>query len=188
MYIKIIEEFGTNIFNQLIKKKAVLGFDVLSRDIQDHILDSTSKKVVQINGTTMDEIKLRVLDGIDKGKNIDEIAGTIDNLYLDQIIPNRSKVIATTEVASCSNYGSLMGAIQSGADVLKKWVPIIDSRTRDTHRAMYSYPAIDIIEYFYVGDSKMQYPGDFNGSAEEVVNCRCTLQYISNELSETLYY
>lgn len=89
---------------------------------------------------------------------------------------SRAKTIATTEVAGVSNYGSVMGAIDAGYKK-KKWIPHFDEKTRPSHFAMWRHKPIDLLKYFSVGSSKMQYPGDINGEAKEVINCRCILKF-----------
>ena len=137
-----------------------------------------------INDTTKEQVKQRIKLGLDEGLSIESIAGTIDDLYLEQIIPNRSVVIARTEVVSASNFGSLRGAKQAqddfGIELKKIWIRTFDDRVRDTHAVAGGHKPIPLDEKFSVGDSKLMMPGDPNGSAEEIINCRCTQGYQSN--------
>lgn len=57
-----------------------------------------------------------------------------------------------------------------GADVLKQWDATLDGRTRDSHRHV-DGEIRELDEKFSNG---LMFPGDPNGSAAEVVNCRCT--------------
>jgi hypothetical protein len=118
-----------------------------------------------------------ILKGLDEGKTVEEIAKDIKKWY-GHFSESRVLTIATTEVSSISNYGSLMGAFQSEKDLLKIWVNVGDERVRDHHLDMDLHPAIPLDEYFKVGDSLMQYPGDPNGASDEIVNCRCSLMYV----------
>jgi hypothetical protein len=61
----------------------------------------------------------------------------------------------------------------------KEWLSTFDNRTRDSHLAMAGKVA-NIDETFEVenengGIDNMLYPLDPNGSAGNVVNCRCTI-------------
>jgi len=62
----------------------------------------------------------------------------------------------------------------------KIWIAARDSRTRDHHREV-NQTIIPKDENFKVGDSIMAYPGDKNGSAAEVCNCRCAIAFIPVE-------
>lgn len=182
IYNVSIQMFGEQSYNKIKKaqKKESL-FNRLSTTIKDWIKFVTAERITMINDTTKDKIKQRIKLGIDEGLSIDDIAGTIDELYLTQIIPNRSVTIARTEVVSSSNYGSLQGAMQAEDDFeieLKKiWIRTFDDRVRDTHATAGGHKPIALDKKFSVGDDKLLMPGDPNGSAKETIRCRCTVGY-----------
>jgi uncharacterized protein with gpF-like domain len=62
--------------------------------------------------------------------------------------------------------------------VAKTWLATNDSRTRITH-AIANGQNVLISDTFSVGDTQLQFPGDPNGSPEEVINCRCTTLWIT---------
>jgi hypothetical protein len=68
-----------------------------------------------------------------------------------------------------------------GITGLKKfWIVALDGRERKEHRDVSiatSESPIGIDDYFNVGGSNMQYPGDPNGDVGMVVNCRCAIGY-----------
>jgi HK97 family phage portal protein len=176
-YIAIIDDFGSEVYRDLESKKA-FGFSVFAQAIMQFVSSTVAEMVVNITDTTKTHIKQRIDEGITEGMPIAKIAKWIDNLYLDEIIPNRSKVIAQTETIRASNYGSYAAAQQASSNVKKIWIPTYDQRTRDTHFAMGAHAPVDMDGYFTVGDSRMQYPGDPNGSAKETINCRCAIGYV----------
>jgi hypothetical protein len=180
MYVAMTQDYGTETYNELKTTKKQDVFDYNNENIQDFIRNITAEKVTMIDETTMDEIK-KILDESLPTDSIEDIASKIDMLYLENIVPNRSTLIARTETVSASNFGSISGAIQAESDfdikVLKKWLPTFDGKTRDTHMAMLDVKPIKLSERFNVGGSQMLYPADMNGSAGEVCNCRCTIIY-----------
>lgn len=95
----------------------------------------------------------------------------------------RANAIARTEIHNASNFAMLGTAEEIEASIptltlLKKWVNVQDGRVRDAHSAMVRHPAIPIKEKFKVGADRMLRPGDAaNGSAANVINCRCVLRY-----------
>jgi hypothetical protein len=168
-------------------------FNVFANFVMKWIANTVAKKVVQISNTTMVAIQEIVKLGIGQGLGIKDIAKQIDKLYLEQIIPNRSIVIARTEVISASNAGSRFGAIQTGLPLQKEWIETKDERTRETHTALNGVGGqVRPRDEFYELPSgvKLMHPGDPNGVAEgltgkdaekalakEVIQCRCTEGY-----------
>lgn len=62
-------------------------------------------------------------------------------------------------------------AREKGADVVKQWDSTLDARTRDSH-AKVDGEIKELDEKFSNG---LMMPGDPNGKAAEVINCRCAL-------------
>lgn len=121
-------------------------------------------------------VKEIISKGFEEQLTVPEIRDQIEALYLEQIIPNRSMVIARTEVISASNAGSRYAAKQTGLQLEKEWVATADKRTRKSHKkADGQRRGID--EPYEVGGHKLMYPGDPSGAAEEVIQCRCTEVY-----------
>jgi hypothetical protein len=182
-YREIIREFGTRAFNDIQRRAKNISpsetkkFDFATDAIRSYIATTTAEKVVLINDTTKNKIKNIIQFNVSTGESVDTIADYIDSLYLDQIIPNRSRTIARTEVVSTSNYGSLAGAEQTTPKLKKVWIPTFDDVTRESHLDMANHPPIGLKESFDVGDSTGSYPGDFNLPPEEVINCRCAIGY-----------
>lgn len=58
-----------------------------------------------------------------------------------------------------------------GIDVRARWMATLDSRTRDSHRKLDGEVAGDDGKF----SNGLRYPGDPEGPASEVWNCRCTL-------------
>jgi len=174
MWSDVVKYFGANVFNDLRKAKS--EFNLTAVEIQEYIARVTAQHVQQVTDTTQKHIARNIGKGMNEGLSIPKIAKAIDVLYLDQIIPNRSAVIARTETVGASNYGSLMGARQADVGVYKKWMATADNRVRDTHANAELHPAIGLNEYFTVGGSAMQFPGDPSGGGESI-NCRCAVYY-----------
>lgn len=112
-----------------------------------------------IAGETMQERVVRYLDNGDIDKVI-TVAQTEFHRLFTTGANDRAREIADT-----------------GRVVLKKWNTMLDDKVRDTHQVLEG-EAIALDEYFTTYDGDMAlYPGDFE-SAENNVNCRCTLTYV----------
>jgi hypothetical protein len=185
VYVEVIDDFGTQLMDQFKKDagndletkapKIPLEtvFKVFDKFVQKFISSTVAKKVVGISLTTKLKIRGIIKKGEAAGESIDQIAARIDDLYLKQIIPNRSEVIARTEVIGASNAGNSLAADQTGLKLNKSWLATRDDRTRDTHNAMDGETVAKEKPY----SNGLMFPGDPTGAAEEVIQCRCTEIY-----------
>ena len=108
---------------------------------------------------------------------VDRIAGR----YSDRLLQLRGETIARTETLqalSTSQDIAYRSAIDSGAiqsqQVKKQWISTADNRVRDTHRAI-NGERVGIDDTFSNG---LRYPHQEGAPADQVVNCRCTAQYL----------
>ena len=138
------------------------------------------RRITEVTETTREQIVRAVRKGYQDGLGQRDIAKMIEPL-LPQLAAYRADTIARTETHGAANYGSQEAAKATGVPMKKEWLSAADDRTRDTHREAGRQPAIGMDEKFQVGDSELLYPGDPAGSAEEVINCRCSLGYVVDE-------
>lgn len=93
----------------------------------------------------------------------------------------RADMIARTETHNAAMFASEETAksvqTDTGLQILKKWVPARDERTRVDHAAMAGTEAIALDSFFQVGGERLRRPGDPAGSAGNVINCRCVLAH-----------
>lgn len=133
------------------------------------ITSMTKEQILRIIGAAVDRATEEGLGAAETARNIRKALkaeGEVINGW-------RALRIARTEVMTASNAGSLQGAKDLGMPMDKIWIATMDQRTRDTHLAMNNV-SVDINEKFSNG---MDGPGDPEGGAGEVINCRCTLTY-----------
>lgn len=87
---------------------------------------------------------------------------------------NKAMRIARTEshrIQCKATADAQWKAKENGADVVKQWDSSLDKRTRDSHVNV-DGEIKELDEKFSNG---LMYPGDQNGAAAEVINCRCAL-------------
>lgn len=87
---------------------------------------------------------------------------------------NKSLRIAKTEghrVQCESAFNVQQRAKEKGANIMKQWDSTLDSRVRPSHQKV-DGEIVEVEEKFSNG---LMYPGDSDGMAKEVVNCRCAL-------------
>jgi len=87
--------------------------------------------------------------------------------------------IARTETTFAMNAAKEIAGNTSGVLMEKIWIGRNDGRERSSH-IFANGQKVDQDEKFSVGADKMKYPGDReNGSAAEIINCRCTFGYVA---------
>ena len=127
-------------------------------------------------GYNIDILKVDVMReisrGFAQGLSYSEIARNLKNK--SDIDYNKALRIAKTEghrIQNESAYNVQVNAVNLGADILKQWDATLDSRTRDSHQKL-DGEVVKVHEKFSNG---LMYPSDPNGTASEVINCRCSL-------------
>ena len=97
-----------------------------------------------------------------------------DDYYLSN---DRAMFISECEANSILNYRQYSKAVKAGK-TKKKWIDVGDKRERKTHLEVRG-TILPIDEPFPVGYSLLQFPKDtsLGASADEIVNCRCSIQY-----------
>ena len=85
--------------------------------------------------------------------------------------------IARTEVASAANFGTLKAIENSEVVDTKTWNSVLQKNTRDMHREMHGTTIGKTEKFLMPNGDTMDHPLDFNGSAENVVNCQCYLTF-----------
>jgi SPP1 gp7 family putative phage head morphogenesis protein len=137
------------------------------------------RRITDVVETTRKQIVRAVSKGYSDGLGQRGVAD-----YVLDVVPTlaqyRANMIARTETHGAANYGSDEAAKQTGLPLSREWIAAQDERTRPTHAAA-SGDVVKMDEKFRVGESFLMFPGDPEGPAEEVINCRCTVAYIVDE-------
>lgn len=85
----------------------------------------------------------------------------------------RAEVIVENEVLAGINYGNRIGAIESGVYTEKTWRTQRDEKVRASHVALEGETRLLSESY----SNGLRYPGDPDGAAQEIINCRCFETY-----------
>lgn len=163
------------------ERKEMSRFEFLLRQ---WATDNAGAKAKPIAGTTQDDINNAVQLAYQSDEPEADVISAIMGVmgYSDF----RADAIARTETHNAAMYASIT-TVEDFADdedvvMLKNWTPVEDDRTRDYHADMDDYGAIPLDEDFELTDDKgidcqMNRPGDQDGPANQVINCRCVLTY-----------
>ena len=136
-----------------------------------------------ITSTTKETIRKILIQGMQEGWSINQMMKEIEKSGINVY---RAELIARTETTRAANQGAMLGAISTGLQTMKEWISITDDRTRRIPRNDYDHLHMDgknvpVDEPFTVPGLRtidiMEFPGDPNGSAGNVCNCRCTVGF-----------
>jgi SPP1 gp7 family putative phage head morphogenesis protein len=135
--------------------------DLIARRSHDVIqnLDATTSKMLR---QTLDE-------SVAAGESIDQLVSRVSAVFFDR--RDNAETIARTETAWAYNTASIEAWKESDVR-FKSWLTAEDGAVRETHSECEAQGIIGMEEAFSNG---LLYPGDPDGDASEVCNCRCTL-------------
>lgn len=160
-----------------------IDWSLYNKRAEKYARELAGKKVTQISKTTLTGVRRVIGNGIESGASIDTIADDLRRLY-DGFKGFRAETVARTETANAQNFGKAAQIDEAeerlGIKVMKTWVAVQDERTREDHVAA-DGQTVPNDEQFMVGSEQLDFPGDPNGSAETVINCRCTCTFSSAE-------
>ena len=134
-------------------------------------LAERESKIVGINATTDAILRSQVGEGIALGESFEALADRVKEVFADAT-DHRAEVIALTETNTAINTGRF-SAMKDAGITHKAWLTSHLENIRPTHQACERIGSIPIDEVFE--PNGLMHPGDPNGPANEVINCRCHL-------------
>ena len=178
-YRAVIDEFGLRLLRNL---KQESQFETL---IRDYIKIFGLEAVNRIARTTRARLISVLLENEAEGLGVRAVADAIYESTRGQYSKNRSATIARTETHNAASYANHeVAKTMNIPELQKQWVSVSDDRTRGGHAAM-NGTIIPMAEDFQVssdfGPVPMARPGDSRGGAENTINCRCVLLYVTPE-------
>lgn len=153
------------------------------RDHTESYLSQVSNRCKDMPDTVFDQVRRAITEGVDAGEDAAALAVRVRE-HLDMATEGgreawnvRANRVARTETTGAYNAASLeaarIEADETDQVMQKAWVCTTDGRTRDSHFAA-DGQRIGLDETFLIGAHRLRYPGDPQGPASEIVNCRCT--------------
>lgn len=185
IYIQYAIVTGNRVLREINKSvtevKAGFGFDEkwTGEVIRFFRLYLLNKAVLPVSKETRERLIKVIQDAVTKGWGVDKIAAALRS---DDFSMIRARLITRTELSKAEWYGHELAAQESEFEVVTEWIAADDPRTRQSHNEM-DGKTHKPGEYFQVpvykgrtiiGYDTMTGPGDPNGSAGNVINCRCT--------------
>ena len=185
-YFKVAPYFGSLVLNQVKSKKLTMQQKRMSMHTSymlEWLKTEALRKATMIADTDRSDVQSVIEQGVIDGVGSEQVARNIRKITA--LTPHRAATIARTETSNAATFASVETARAAEEDVgivlLKKWLPTMDNRTRESHRAMADSESIPLNEKFMVDGEMLDRPCDTAGSAENVINCRCAIIFEEKE-------
>lgn len=152
---------------------AAIDFNIDSPRAVEFLTDHVFKFAYEVNKTTRARLTVILQEKFAQGATQKELTDAIQAEF-GFYERYRAARIARTESGIAGNSGTFEGMVQAGVKE-KRWISSRDAKVRDSH-VIADGQQVGIDEPFDVGGSMLEFPGDPNGPAGEVVNCRCSVR------------
>ncbi len=130
----------------------------------------------------VEAMETRLGKGLTMSQAIDEVMKKVNNPRYYRWMAER---IARTESTAASNYAAIQVAEVSGFIMVKEWMSIQDARTRRPPKSVFNHLAMNGTKVklkdkfiFNGGLDALRFPGDPEGAASNIINCRCSVAVI----------
>lgn len=159
--------------------------EIFRRGLRTFIDAIAPTRITSVHQNFVDHLVSEFGTRLEQGKTIPEIATDMTK-YVNSPKFYRWQAlrIARTETTAAANYGAIQGAEDSGIEMEKEWISAEDGRVRRLpkdefdHRTMHGQRVAMYQEFIVPGKEGaefLNFPGDPNGRASDIVNCRCTV-------------
>lgn len=133
-------------------------------------LKERKNKLKDVPQETYDRVKAELEEGIRKGETTAQLAGRVKAIFNGMADVDAHR-IALTETGSAYGAGRAKAMRQAGVQ-WKQWLTSGNANVRAAH-AEANGQIVKIGDPFIVDDEELDYPGDPEGSAGNVINCHC---------------
>ena len=155
-----------------INKDKLFGTSPVSHDnLRERTYMLSERTLNRVDG----DINNIITKGYDDGWGINKVGKDITDRF-GQLESWEAKRIARTEIHNSQLLGIIKGYDDLGVEYIE-WASARDNRVRGlkpSDRADHVHMDGEIIPLGGTFSNGLQYPGDMNGSAAEIINCRCS--------------
>ena len=184
LYETIGIDYGNKINSQLekTKKANVLFNNELLKEILLFLSIDGGVRITSVRDTLVADVIKSIQKSLGENGTVIDLRNAIQSIIEKNqtFYKWQSLRIARTETTTSSNFAAIKTAEQSDLVLDKVWISVQDNRTRITpydHFDMNDQKQ-ELEKPFFVGGENIQYPGDANASAGNVINCRCTIAFV----------
>lgn len=141
-------------------------------------LAAASNRLVNVGDVVWSAVRDQLVEGYAAGESTHQLAARVREVA--GFTKHRAVAVARTEVVGAANAGSLAQLQLAGftdEECSKRWLATEDERTRIAHHVA-DGQTVPLNQPFSVGGEGLQFPGDPRGRADNIIQCRCTLEYV----------
>ena len=136
------------------------------------VIDAINRKMRGVQDTTLTDINETILRSIENNETVTELSSRLQR-YFGDTMPGRARTVAQTSTTGAFEAARELRWDTSGRVQEKRWLTQRDGFVRETHTEA-DGQEVATGRSFTVGGESLRHPGDPNGSAANVINCRCT--------------
>lgn len=161
--------------NEIIKNPQVelTSSPITPSKLQDIIENRTFRASEYTMNRLTGEVLPKIQEGIKEGKSLGKTADSLKTEFKDMTESQLTR-ISRTETQSTYNQSKFETMMQSEAVTGKRWKSSGRSNMRRAHKKA-NGQTVAVDKPFLVDGEKLMYPGDPDGSVENIVNCACTI-------------
>ena len=161
-----------------LKRAGIQGaWDVLNPQVLLFLDEKVFNFANGLTDSIADALRETLREAIRNGETIEQMTERIQKVFENTVRGEapRARLIARTEATGIVNGGQRL-AYQQNADIVEgvEWLSSKDNRVRPSHQAA-DGQQVALDKPFNVGGSLLRFPGDPQGPAREVINCRCSI-------------
>jgi hypothetical protein len=178
---RIMNTFGHRALNFAEYQESKSPFSEFQVYMNNYITKYVALKIVDITEASMKIINRIIKRGNENGDTNAEMAKKIRGVSEISTMA-RAKTIARTETHSAAMNAFQRAMKATGIIQEKEWISVLDSRTRRKpyNHARANGERVSLKDYFRLTGQPLKYPGDtVNGSAGNVINCRCNMLFFT---------
>jgi len=166
--------------------KAEIDFNAI---ITQWLNNNAGLRIVSVHQTLIDSIIAVIQDGYNNNLSVADITRNLQNRF--GWYKAQALRIARTETTTATNLATLLSAQDSEYELEKTWISAQDNRTRRPPKSPFDHldmngVKVDATQPFFVGGEELEYPGDPNGTAGNIINCRCKIVFTIKEDADGL--
>lgn len=185
LYVQVGVKLGRAILQDIkrdTQKLRTIGInEQLTKDILKYFeLNLLNKSVIPITNTQKQHILQVLAKGTAEGWGVEKMAKEITGSPYTR---RHARVVVRTETVRAANAGGYLAAQRSEFELDHEWISAHDDRVRRPPKSQFDHWDMDgqVVpggRPFFSGGEELWFPGDPNGSAGNIIQCRCSEAYI----------
>lgn len=141
---------------------------------------AATNRIVGASSGMWSDVRAKTVAALRDGMSNEDLKSSIE--AVTNYSEFRADTIGRTETMAAYNGGDAEAVRELGefGPQYKRWLAASDSRTRKAH-ARADGQVVGLTEMFVVDNERLDHPSASGGSPGNVVNCRCTVEYLYDE-------